>query len=125
MNTIQQQRQDILEQIMQIAEMRRGSIVNQVVESVGADGKTHRRGPYPIYTFKEAGKTVSRRLTQPDMVDLYRKHIEQGRRFQELTAQLLRLGEQLSDQAVERSAQKKTSKPRSKPKSRQKASFRF
>lgn len=115
MNTLQQKRQHILEQIMQITEMRRGSIVHQVVESVGPDGKARRRGPYPIYTFKEAGKTVSRRLTQPELIDIYQHHIEQGRRFQELTAQLLRLGEQLSDEAIEGSAQKKTSKHRSKP----------
>ncbi len=124
MKTIQQQRQHIIEQITQIVEMRRGSIVDQVVEAVGADGKKHRRGPYPIYTFKEAGKTVSRRLKEPELIDTYRQHIEQGRRFQELTAQLLRVGEQLSDQALASSAQKKTSKRAPKPNSKPKASSR-
>jgi len=122
MKTIQEQRNNILQELSQIVEMRRGSIVNQVVESVGADGKTHRRGPYPIYTFKEAGKTVSRRLTKPELIDTYRQHIEQGRRFQELTAHLLRLGEQLSDQALEATALKKTLRPASKPNSKPKAS---
>lgn len=122
MKTIQEQRTNILNELTQIVEMRRGSIVNQVVESVGADGKNHRRGPYPIYTFKEAGKTVSRRLTNPDLIDLYRQHIDQGHRFQELTAQLMRVGEQLSDQKLETSAQKKTSKPVSKQNSKPKVS---
>jgi hypothetical protein len=124
MIAIQQQRKDVLEQIMQLVEMRRGSIVNQMIESVGADGKPHRRGPYPIYSFKESGKTVSRRLTTPALVDMYRQHIEQGRRFQELVAQLMRLGEQLSDHALESATQKKTPKPKSRPNSKLRACFK-
>ena len=111
---IQQQRQQILEEMAHLEQVRRGSLTEQMVESVGSDGRPHRRGPYPLYTFKEGGRTVSRRVTTPEQIPLYRQQIEQGRRFQELTAQLLHLGEALSDQAVQSAAEKKTSKPKSK-----------
>jgi hypothetical protein len=111
---IQQQRQQILEEMAHLEQVRRGSLTEQMVETVGSDGRSHRRGPYPLYTFKEGGRTVSRRVTTPEQIPLYRQQIEQGRRFQELTAQLLHLGEALSDQAVQSAAEKKTSKPKSK-----------
>jgi hypothetical protein len=111
---IQQQRQQILEEMAHLEQVRRGSLTEQMVETVGADGRAHRRGPYPLYTFKEGGKTVSRRVTTPEQITLYHQQIEQGRRFQELTNQLLHLGEALSDQAVQSATEKKTSKPKSK-----------
>ena len=119
---IQQQRQQILEEMAQLEQVRRGSLTEQMVEAVGADGRRHRRGPYPLYTFKEGGRTISRRVTEPTQLPLYRQQIEQGRRFQELTTQLLHLGEALSDQAVQTAAQKKTSKPKSKSNSKPAAS---
>jgi hypothetical protein len=115
---IQQQRQQILADLAQLEQVRRGSLTEQMVETVGRDGRRHQRGPYPLYTFKEAGQTISRRLTDPAQLPLYRQQIQQGRRFQELTAQLLRLGEALSDQAVISAAEKKTSKPKSKSNSK-------
>jgi len=111
---IQQQRQQILTEITQLEQVRRGSLTEQMVETVGADGRHHQRGPYPLYTYKDGGRTVSRRLTDPAQIPLYRQQIQQGRRFQELTAHLLRLGETLSEQAVESAAEKKTSKPKSR-----------
>jgi len=119
---IQQQRQQILAEVAQLEQVRRGSLTEQMVETVGSDGRRHQRGPYPLYTFKERGQTVSRRLKDPAQVSLYRQQIQQGRRFQELTGQLLRLGEALSDQAVQSAGQKKTSKPKSKGNSKPAAS---
>jgi hypothetical protein len=111
---LQQQRQQVLAEIAQLEQVRRGSLTEQMVEKVGPDGRHHQRGPYPLYTFKEGGRTVSRRLTDRAQIPLYRQQIQQGRRFQELTAQLLRLGEALSDQTVRGTAEKKTSKPKSR-----------
>ena len=115
---IQQQRQQILTELAHLDQIRRGSITQQMVETVGRDGVRYQRGPYTLYTFKEAGQTVSRRLTDPKQVSLYQRPIDQGRRFQELTAQLLRLGEALSEQAIEESAVKKTSSLKSKKSSK-------
>lgn len=124
MNPIQKQRHEILAELANLQAMRRGSITEQYVESIGADGRPRRRGPYPVHTCKEAGRTVSRRLCRPELVAACREHIAQGRRFQELTARLLRLGEQLSDQILSGAALKKTPRPKPRPDSKPKASSR-
>ena len=122
MNAIQQQRNEIIAELARLPALRRGSITDQYVETVGPDGRTHRRGPYPVYTCKEAGRTVSRRLRRPELVEACREHIAQGRRFRELTDRLLRLGEQLSDQILSGAALKKTPRPKSRRGSKPKAS---
>ncbi|MGB4239702.1 MAG: DUF6788 family protein [Kiritimatiellia bacterium] len=122
MNAIHQQRQAILAELARLGPMRRGSITDQYVETTGADGKPRRRGPYPVYTVKKEGHTVSRRLNRPELVTACQAHIAQGRRFQELVDQLMRLGEVLSDQALSDTALKKTPKPKSKPALRPKGS---
>ena len=124
MNAIQQQRQAVLAELARLGPLRRGTVTEQYVETDGADGKPHRRGPYPVYTAKVAGRTVSRRLNRPELVTACREHIAEGRRFRELVDQLQQLGEALSDQALEGVALKKTPKPGSKPVSRRKASSR-
>lgn len=97
---LQAQRQHVLQQIEQIEQMRRGSLTEQFVEAVKADGSRSRRGPYPLYTYKDQNRTVSRRVSDPQALPLYRDQILAFRRFQELTAELTRLGEELSDLAI-------------------------
>lgn len=113
LDQIQRQREQVLEELAQLAQVRRGTLTEQVVESVDAQGRKRQLGPYPLYTFKERGRTVSRRVAAAQ-VSQYRQQIERGRRFQQLTAQLLRLGEALSDLVIQDEAVKKTSKPKSK-----------
>ncbi len=92
-----------------LEQMRRGSVVEQVYESVGKDGTKVRRGPYLLYSFKEKGKTVSRRIKDPKLKTRYEEQIGAFRRFQELTAQLVRIGEQIADWALsDEEALKKT-----------------
>ena len=116
MNKLESQRQRILEELAELGEMRRGSVSEQFVESAGRDGAKKRRGPYFVYTYKEKGKTISRRLTSPEQVVLCQKQIQAFRRFQELTTQLLQLGEQASNLALAGEGVKKTSRSRSKSK---------
>lgn len=121
---IQQQRRQILDELAQLEQIRRGSLTEQIVETVSREGLRRQRGPYVLYTFKEKGRTVSRRITDPTQIPIYRHQIQQWRRFQELTAQLLHLGEMLSEQALEEGTVKKTSKPTSKLSSKPDGSFR-
>ena len=114
MNKLEIQRQRILEELADLGEMRRGSISEQFVETTGRDGAKKRRGPYFVYTYKEKGKTISRRLTNPEQVALCQKQIQAFRRFQELTAELLQIGEQASNLALAGEDVKKTSRSRSK-----------
>ena len=64
-DALKMRRDEILEEIKSLEQMRRGSVVEQVYESVGKDGEKVRRGPYLLYSFKEKGKTVSRRIKYP------------------------------------------------------------
>jgi transposase len=103
-------RRELLSQIEDLDQIRRGSITEQFVESVRKDGTKVRRGPYTLYSFKDkGGRTVSRRLSDPAQIAHYRSQIEAFRQFQQCTAELLSLGEALSDQALqEPGAEKKT-----------------
>ena len=55
------------------------------------------RGPYPLYTYKEKGKTLSRRITNPEELGRYREQIDAFRRFQTLVSELVRVGQRISD----------------------------
>jgi hypothetical protein len=116
LEALKARRQEILEELAKLHEIRRGSITEQYVETTRKDGTPKRRGPYPLYTFKEKGKTISRRLTDRDLVPVYRSQIEKFRRFQDLTAELLVIGEEISDLVVSEQDVKKTSKPKSRSK---------
>jgi len=114
MEKLRSRRQQVLRELAELGEMRRGSISEQFVESPGRDGVRKRRGPYYVHTYKEKGKTVSRRLTGPEQVALRQKQIDAFRRFQELTAELLRIGEQIADLALSGEEEKKTSPSKSR-----------
>lgn len=116
MEKLETQRQRLLKELAELGPIRRGSISEQFVESRGRDGVKKWRGPYFVYTYKEKGKTVSRRLASPEQVNLCQRQIDAFRRFQELTAQLLLIGEQASNLALEGEEVKKTSRSRSKSK---------
>ena len=106
---IDQRRRDILAELAGLDRMRRGSVTEQYVEAAGRGGRTHRRGPYPLYSFKRRGRTVSRRI-RAEQAAAYREQIAAGRRFQELTHELMELGEALCEQDLRADAVKKTPK---------------
>lgn len=108
------QRERILAELTQLQEIRRGSVVEQYVESTRPDGSKARRGPYFLYSYKEKGRTVSRRLTDREQVTRCRAQIHSFRRFQELTTQLLEIGQRISDLVLAQEGVKKTSKPKFK-----------
>jgi len=116
METLEAQRLGLLKQLAALGPMRRGSISEQIVETLGRDGRQKQRGPYFVYTYKEKGKTISRRLTSPEQVALCRTQIQAFRRFQELSAQLLQVGEQAGNLALAGEGLKKTSRSSSKSK---------
>lgn len=105
---IQVKRQQLLAQLAQLDQLRRGSLIDQFVAAQRKDGSPVRRGPYPLFTYKRHGKTVSRRLTDPTQAPLYRQQIQAMRQFEQIIAQLVACGEQLSERAVETTPLKKT-----------------
>lgn len=108
LSRIQQRRRQILDELGQLEQIRRGSLTDQFVEARTRDGRSHRRGPYPLYTYKAGGKTVSRRLSGSEQVGRYRAQVSAGHRFQELTRELMELGESFCDQVLQADAEKKT-----------------
>ena len=80
-DSIQRRRSEILTELAGLDRMRRGSVTEQFVEAAGRDGRHRRRGPYPLYTFKAGGKTVSRRIRGED-VGKYREQVQAVRLVQ-------------------------------------------
>jgi transposase len=117
---LHERRRQLLARIADLDQIRRGSITEQFVEVVRKDGTKVRRGPYVLYSYKDkGGRTISRRLHDPAQIAHYRSQIKAFREFQQCTAQLLALGEALSDHALEDpEALKKTTDAASKSKRR-------
>ena len=112
---VRSRRKDVLEELGSLEHVRRGSVVEQYVEDVRNDGSPVRRGPYMLFSYKEKGKTISRRLKGPDQAEMYRKQIQGFRRFQELVNELVGLGEQLCEIEEQAPANlKKTTRSRSR-----------
>jgi hypothetical protein len=97
MTRLSQQKNEVLAQLAALGPMRKGSLTEQYVHVTLKDGSSTRRGPYTLYSYKEDGKTFSRRLTRPEERTLYAEQIAAFRRFQELTAELARIGQAVAD----------------------------
>jgi hypothetical protein len=100
METFQQlarQRARIVEQIAALGPMRMGSVYDHYLPTKRADGSTGRRGPYPTYTFKQAGKTRGRQLRTQEEARLYRQQIDAFRRWQTLSTELVAVSQRLAD----------------------------
>ena len=92
-----QRKTELLAELAALGPMRKGTLNEQYVQTTLKDGTPGRRGPYTVYTFKEHGQTISRRLSDRARIAAYRQQIATFRRFQELTAELARVGQRLAD----------------------------
>jgi len=106
--SLELQRQELLRELSGLREIRRGSLTEQFLTVKLQDGSRVKRGPYPLLTGKQGSKTVSRRLTDPDLVPLYRQQIQAMRQFESVVDGLVQVGEQFSDLAMAEVVQKKT-----------------
>jgi hypothetical protein len=59
---LEQRREQILQQMREIRAMRKGSVGEQWITVPRKQGTPILRGPYSLYSCKEKGKTVGRRL---------------------------------------------------------------
>ena len=105
---LEHHRQQLLQHLSGLQEIRRGSLTEQFLTVQRKDGSRVKRGPYPLLTRKQGQKTVSQRLTDPALVPLYRQQIQAMRQFENVVDGLVQVGEQLSDLAVAEVVQKKT-----------------
>jgi hypothetical protein len=109
--SLQARRKVLLTDLAAIDQLRRGSISEQRFKAKRRDGSTIARGPYPLLTRKQNGKTVSTRLTDPTLLPIYRQQIAQMRRFEAIIDELVRIGEELADLSVAEESEKKTLGP--------------
>lgn len=107
-SSLELKRQQLLQQLSSFHQLRRGSLTEQFLTLKRKDGSKVKRGPYPLLTRKQGQKTVSLRLSDPELVPIYRQQIQAMRQFENVVGQLVRVGEQLSDLAVAEVTQKKT-----------------
>jgi hypothetical protein len=113
---LRSRRETIMKELAGLEQIRRGSVTEQYFERRGQDGTRHKYGPYALYTSKKQGKTHSQRIPDPQLVKAYRSQTQGFHRFQELTAELVSIGEQISDLVLSEQGVKKTSKRKSKSK---------
>lgn len=90
-------RAQILEQIAALGPMRMGSVNGQMLPYKQPDGSIGRRGPYLPYTFKQGGKTRGKHLRNQEEAALYQRQIQNYRRYQQLSAELVQVAQSLAD----------------------------
>lgn len=106
-----QRKTQIVKEIASLKPMRKGSLNKQFLETVRKDGSKTKRGPYTIYTFKEKGKTISRRIKNKDQEALCREQIGEFRRFRRLCSEFVETSQRIADlTASGLSDEKKTSR---------------
>jgi transposase len=86
---LESRRKDVVERMLAIRSMRKGTISEQWVPIIRDGKKTgERRGPYPVFTCKVNGRTVSERLKGDEALARAREEVDNYRRFRDLYAEL-------------------------------------
>ena len=99
LSKLRQARQQILTQIALIEEMSRGSVIHQFLKiKLKGGSKSTLVGPYALFTLKKKGRTVSRRLRDPEEIRRLEQQVENYHAFQRLCRQLVEIGETLCEE---------------------------
>ncbi len=93
---LEKRRMQIIKEMSSIRTMRKGSVTEQYLKVVRkGEREPALRGPYFLYTRKEKGKTVGRRLTKEE-ADQFRQQVEAFHRFQALGKEYAEISERLA-----------------------------
>ena len=127
LEALEQQREDILRQMQQLGDMRRGSVVEQYLpcgkspcccKKPGHPG----HGPYFTLTCKVEGKTKTRQLRAGPVLEKVQREVNAFHHFRELSERLIEINEEIcKHRPIEERAVKKTSRRRSGRKSNRKS----
>jgi hypothetical protein len=99
MERLEKRRMQIIKEISSIRTMRKGSVTEQYLKVPRkGDREPALRGPYFLYTRKEKGKTVGRRLSKEEAYP-FGQQVEAFHRFQALGKQYAEICERLADLA--------------------------
>jgi hypothetical protein len=123
--SLEARREEILSQMAQLGDMRKGSITEAfrpcgkpTCACYGADHPGH--GPYYAFTRKVAGKTSTVQLRPGARLDKFQREVEAYRRFRALSEKLIEVSEAICEARPDpdqRSAPKKTSRRSSRGRS--------
>jgi hypothetical protein len=105
-DTLEAERQGIIEQMAAITRMRRGTVNEQCFEVRQKDGSAVRHGPYFLYSRTVKGKSFSQRIGVEE-AERYKAETENCRRFKELSHRCVMVCEELAE-ADEKRAEKNT-----------------
>jgi len=96
---LRQARQEILTHIALIEEMRRGSVTRQLLK-IRRKGQREPvlTGPYALFTCKKKGRTVGRRLQDPEEIRRLEHQVQNFHTFQELCRRLVEIGEKICEE---------------------------
>jgi hypothetical protein len=96
---LRQTRSELLLHIGALEEMRRGSVTRQFLKVRRQDSSEPVfSGPYPLFTFKKDGKTVSRRLRDPEEILRLEQQVENFHAFRRLCSRLVEVSEAICDE---------------------------
>ena len=110
-----ERRTAILQEVFELRPLRRGTINEQFLKSVDANGVEHLRGPYFVESRREGTKTVSRRLANGPELERAQVAIANYKKYSALMREFESLTEQLDEQVAQEELKKKAFKS-SKPK---------
>lgn len=95
---LEARRDDVLQQMRDIRSMRRGTISEQYLKVARKGAQEPRScGPYYVWSRRENGKTISRRLRDPAQVEQARQELDGYQRFVALCKEFEQLTEQLGE----------------------------
>jgi hypothetical protein len=113
LETLERQRAEILRQMQQLGDMRRGSVVEQYLRCGKSPCCCKRpghpgHGPYFALTGKVAGKTKTRQLRAGPVLEKARREVHAFHRFRKLSERLIQINEEIcKDRRVEEQVVKK------------------
>jgi hypothetical protein len=93
---LEQRREQILQKMREIRAMRKGSVNQQWINVPRKHGTPVLRGPYSLYTYKEKGKTVGRRLNDKEAKRVS-EEVEAYHQFQALCVEYAEVTQQLGE----------------------------
>lgn len=94
---LEEKKKALLEELLNLDDFRKGSLVEQYFEKKLADNSIIRLGPYALYTYKEGGRTISARITQPILIERYKAEINEFRKFERICAELVLCNQTICD----------------------------
>ncbi len=95
--SLREKKNTLLSRIVNLKDMRKGSLVEQYFEKKRKDNSVVRLGPYTLYTYKEKGQTISRRLSSHCVIECYKAEIGEFRKFENLCAELVQTSQEICD----------------------------